>query len=134
MTGQIALEIGKLVGRQGLRGFKPVAYYDFHMDCIRIELRDSSFSEERMNEVITLLEDNYPLPNRQATAGIMVKGVKHFFTEVGLPLEGIVRVTNILDELVKKYPEFAEERICKMVNEIDFTVNMSESAPALVAA
>jgi hypothetical protein len=126
MSNQIAEKIAKALGVEGLRPFEPVAYYDKHMDCIRVELRDCSFTEERHNQHITFLEDNYPSGSRNPTAGIMIKGVKHLFTELKLPLEGIVYVTTILDGLVKQYPALADSMFCKMVNEIDLTVNMSE--------
>lgn len=127
MKNQDAKKIVEALGVEALRPFEPVAYYDKHMDCIRVELRDCSFTEERHNEHVTFLEDNYPATSRNAVAGIMIKGVKHIFTELALPLDGIVYVTTILDKMVKQYPELAEERICKIVNEIDLTVDMSES-------
>jgi hypothetical protein len=127
MSNQIAEKIAKTLGVEGLRPFEPVAYYDKHMDCIRVELRDCSFTEERKNQHITFLEDNYPAANRSATAGIMIKGVKHLFSDLKLPLDGIVYVTTILDRLVKQYPELADSIFCKMVNEIDLTVDMSEA-------
>ena len=133
MNNNISEQIAKTVGSEGLKPFEPVAYYDKHMDCIRIELRDCSFTEERHNEHITFLEDNYPTHGRNAVAGIMIKGVKHLFTTLELPMDGIVYVTTILDKVVKQYPELAEERIWKMVNEIDMTVNMSESREAMAA-
>jgi hypothetical protein len=126
MPNPIADQITKAFGRAALKPFMPVAYYDKHMDCIRVELRDCSFTEERINPHVTFLEDNYPASHRNATAGIMIKGVKHFFASHGIPLEGIVYVTAILDQVVKQYPELAEERICKIVNELDLTVKMSE--------
>lgn len=134
MNSQIAKHIAVALGKETLRPFEPLAYYDKHMDCIRVELRDCSFTEERLNEHVTFLEDNYPASGRSAAAGIMFKGIKHLFTKNEWPLEGIIYVTTILNQLVKKYPELAEERICKMVNEMDLTVNMSEEQESLVPA
>ncbi len=132
MKSHIANEIQTVLGKKEIRPFKPLAYYDKHMDCIRVELRDCSFSEERLNALVTILEDNYP-GHRNATAGIMFKGIKHFFSEVGLPLEGIIYVTTIIDQMVKKYPDLAQERICKLVNDLDLTVDMSESDRQIAA-
>ena len=133
MSNHIAEQIVTVLQKNGLNAFEPVAYYDKHTDCIRVELRDTSFTEERLNEHITFLEDNYPGQNRSAVAGIMFKGVTHFFTKNNLPLEGVIYVTTILNEMVKTYPELAHERICKMVNELDMTVNMSESDTPLIS-
>ena len=126
MSSQIAEAVSRLVGNEGLKPFEPVAYYDHHMDCIRIELRDCSFTEERIDEIVTLLEDNYPAHGRSPIAGIMLKGVKHLFKELNLPLDGILSVTKIFDELVKKYPQFAALAIYNLVTQIDLNVNMSE--------
>jgi hypothetical protein len=134
MNSSIAKRIVNALGKDGLRPFAPLAYYDKHMDCVRVELRDCSFTEERLNEHVTFLEDNYPAPGRSAVAGIMFKGVKHLFTKAGLPLEGVIHVTTILNQFVKNYPELVEERIWKIVNEMDLTVDMSEEPDSLVAA
>jgi len=121
---EISEKITKVFG--GLKPFEPVAYYDKHMDCIRVELRDCSITEERHNEHITFLLDNYPTGNRNATAGIMIKGIRHLFTKLELPLDGIIYLTQILDQLVKQYPELADSFVWNVVNEIDLPVNMSE--------
>ena len=31
--------------------FRPCAYYDKHLDCIHVQVRDCSFTEIRLNEV-----------------------------------------------------------------------------------
>src|ERR1035438_3063364 len=103
-NSQIANRINDSIGTKGLKPFRPVAYFDRHMDCIRVELRDCSFTEERLNQHITLLEDNYPTPPRTPVAGVMIKGIKHLFNQCGLPLDGIIHVTTILDQVVKLYP------------------------------
>lgn len=132
---QITAEnIAKAMGVNHLKAFEPVAYYDKHTDCIRIELRDCSFAEERFNEHVTFLEDNYPSTGRNPIAGIMLKGVKHLFTTNNIPLEGIVYVTKIMNEFVKQYPELAQERICQLVNEMDLPVNLSEPDDFVTAA
>ena len=81
-----------------------MAYYDKHMDCIRIELRDCSITEERINEVLTILRDNYPGPGQNDRAGLMIKGVKHFFVQWGVRMEGVVLVTQILNQLLVQLP------------------------------
>jgi hypothetical protein len=124
-TNDMNTRIENAFGLKALKPFSPVAYFDCHMDCIRIELRDCSITETRINEHITILEDNYP-GDRPLVAGLMLKGVRHLFIEWNLPLNGIVHVTSILNEVVKKYPEFAHQEIYKLVNAIDFSVNMSK--------
>lgn len=79
--------------------FNPCAYYDKHMDCIRIELRDCSVKEVRMNEILTIHLDNAPDVTQPPLVGLTIKGVKHLFTEHNLPLAGIVEITEILNKI-----------------------------------
>jgi hypothetical protein len=84
--------------------FKPIAYYDKHMDCIRIELRDCSFTEVRISPDLTVLRDNYPDPSQDSHAGLMLKGAKHFFAKWEVPMDGVVMVTNILNQYLATLP------------------------------
>ncbi|MFZ1220417.1 MAG: hypothetical protein WAO00_14070 [Chthoniobacterales bacterium] len=110
--------------------FRPVAYYDSHMDCIRIELRDCSITERRFDEVLTVLYDNYPEVNQHDRAGLMIKGVKHLFKELNLPTEGIVKVTEVLDKLAEKYPNVVDKEVCRVVADIELTVDLDEAIAA----
>lgn len=125
---EITLDI-ILNGRQ-VAPFKPVAYYDQHMDCIRIELCDCSITEERINPVLTVLHDNYPGSGQDDRAGLMIKGVKHFFSEWKMEMEGVVLVTRILNQLLEQLPHDQENirnirPIQKIASDIELTVNMS---------
>lgn len=110
--------------------FRAFAFYDKHMDCIRIELRDCSMCERRLDEFVTVLYDNYPEANQHDRAGLMIKGVKHLFKEVGLPVEGILRITLILDKLAQRYPELIQDEIRKIVTDIELTVDLDEPVAA----
>ena len=129
---QNTTELKTLLGDQAPKPFRPLAYYDRHMDCIRIELRDCSTTERRIDSTMTVLLDNFPQENQEETVGLMIKGVKHLFKQLELPLEGIIFVTQILDRLVAKYPKEVEENIRHLVYQIDLTVNLDE--PQEVAA
>ena len=83
--------------------FRPCAYYDKHMDCIRIELRDCSVKELRLSELLTVHMDNDPEDGQSQYVGLTIKGVKHVFTELNLPLEGIIRITEILNRLSEDF-------------------------------
>jgi hypothetical protein len=52
--------------------FTPVAFYDKFMDCIRVELRDCSLTETRVDEYLTILYDNNPEPGQSPSAGLMM--------------------------------------------------------------
>lgn len=115
--------------------FKPVAYYDKHMDCIRIELRDCSIKEVRVSQQLTLLHDNHPSPHQSPLAGIMIKGVKHLFAQWDIPLEGVYFVTTIFDRLLQDLPLDPEnvnqakkgiEQVSYVAGEIDLTVDFNQ--------
>ena len=92
---------------QDLVLFRPCAYFDKHMDCIRVELRDCSVKEVRISEYLTLHLDNRPDEGQSHYVGITIKGIKHLFTEHNLPLDGIVRITQLLDLAAKTFDESA---------------------------
>ena len=100
------------------------------MDCIRVELRDCSLTETRVDEYLTILYDNNPEDGQSPSAGLMIKGIKHLFNEWRLPLEGILRVTDIFDKMAKKYPQILEDHISQIVKDIELTVNLDEAAEA----
>jgi hypothetical protein len=95
------------------RDFAPFAYWDKHLDCIRVQIRDCSVTEERLNRFFTVL-----VPNHADTAhyvGFTVKGVRHLFEEVKLPLAGLVPLVEILDRIMKIYPDMAVKSVIEAV-------------------
>lgn len=90
-------------------GFVPFAYYDKHLDCIRVQIKDCSFSENRMNRIFTILEANHS--DVQEFVGFNIKGVRMLFESIGLPKQGILTLTEIIDEIVKTYPDQAGKLI-----------------------
>jgi len=114
--------------------FKPIAYYDKHMDCIRVELRDCSVTEVRIDPTLTLLRDNDPSAAQHPMSGVMIKGIKHLFKSWGLQLEGIHLVTDIVNRLLADLPIDPENVDLKNVIEVSFvaatielTVDMNEA-------
>lgn len=89
--------------------FRPLAYFDKHMDSIRVELRDCSVREYRINEILTIHLDTDPEAGQSEVVGLTVKGVRHLFTESGLPLDGVVRLTQILDYIANVAPNVIED-------------------------
>jgi hypothetical protein len=87
-----------------LRPFQPVAYYDGYMDCIRVQILDRSITEVRVDDSLTLYRTNHPAPFDPQHVGFSIKGVKHLFRELGLPLDGVLRLTELIDALVKRMP------------------------------
>jgi hypothetical protein len=86
-----------------IASFRPLAYYDKHLDCIRIQVKDCSFTEVRLNRFFTLWYENHVAKKR--TVGFTIKGVKHLFVTLGLPKSGPIVVAQIIDGILKLYPE-----------------------------
>ena len=77
--------VGDLFGEYKPNPFRPMAYYDKHLDCIRVEIRDCSITEHRCGEILTVLEDNHPENDQGKYVGFTIKGVGHVFEELSLP-------------------------------------------------
>ncbi len=82
-----------------LSPFKQRAYYDQHLDCIRVVIRECSFCEHRLTAIMTVLEDNYPEPGQQPFVGFVIKGVEHLFESLQLPLEGVLPFIELFDRM-----------------------------------
>jgi hypothetical protein len=97
--------------------FRPIAYYDKHLDCIRVQIRDCSVTEQRLNRFFTILKPMHPNEPEHAGlpeyVGLNIKGVRHLFERLGLKPKGVVRLVEILDRMVKMFPD----RACKIVEE-----------------
>ncbi len=96
----------KAYGTEGK--FQPIAYYDKHLDCIRVQLFDCSFTEERLNKFLTVLHANH---HENDVAGFNIKGVRFLFNEMGISLKGVHKLTSIIDAIVKSYPDGAIKKI-----------------------
>lgn len=88
--------------------FKPFACYDKHLDCIRVQLIDCSFTEERNNRFITTLRANHMAGEH---VGFNIKGVRYLFEQLGLGVTGVHMLTTIIDKMVQIYPDAALERV-----------------------
>lgn len=101
--------------------FQPFAYYDKHLDCIRVQILDCSVTEERVNKFFTILKPNH-LEISPELVGFNIKGISHLFHDLDLPLTGVVSLTSIIDAIVKKYPEESVDGVARTVktqNEFD---------------
>ena len=84
--------------------FRPCAYFDEPLDCIRVIARDCSISEIRVNPILTILEDNYTASQgRDLYVGFTIKGARHFCQERGIDLSVPVKVSELLDQILQTY-------------------------------
>src|SRR5688572_25199898 len=93
---RIEAELSKLFSGEA-RGFRPFVIFDEHLDCIRVVTRDCSMTETRVNELLTILEDNYPDRPEAKYVGFTIKGARHFCLDRGLKAEGPIRLAELLD-------------------------------------
>jgi hypothetical protein len=87
-----------------LEEFRPVAFFDKHMDCIRVVTHDRSVTEHRINEFYTLHEVNHPGPFDPQYVGFTIKGLRLLFAEIGLPLDRPYKLADVIDKIVKHRP------------------------------
>jgi len=101
--------------------FRPYAYYDQYMDCIRVSVEDVTTVEERCDEFITLhraakLEGSVA---NDRYIGFTLKGIRHLFADINLSLEGAHKLSLILDKLVLAKPHTVLSRIVRLVKDIE---------------
>jgi hypothetical protein len=122
----------------GLNDFRPFAYFDKHMDCIRVLIRDVSVTEERLGKFFTIAKPNHmPAPFSGGHVGFTIKGVAHLFHSVGLPLSGVHQLADLLDAIVQRIPHAAVKQIVEefspVLKEKNLSVTFEEEEEALAA-
>ncbi len=111
-------QIGELVkeafsGESG--GFRPCAFFDDRLDCIRVIARDCSVLEVRVNETLTVLVDNYPETGQNRYVGFTVKGARHFCQQHGFDLATPIKVSELLDAVLATFPELVVQLFVDLV-------------------
>lgn len=97
--------------------FKPIAYYDKHLDAIRVQIMDCSIWEERYDSIMTIYHANHHLnPDKlNDVVGFVIKGVGHLLNEIGLDWKnGPIELANFLDEIFKLYPTSSTKRVIEL--------------------
>lgn len=110
MTSNVTLPTGTVFGE-----FVPIAYYDKHMDCIRVLTQDRSVTEHRLDGFFTLCECNDRGQFDPEYVGFVIKGVKHLFAEAGLPLDGVHKLAELIDKLVRHQPDSTMARMLRLI-------------------
>ena len=102
--------------------FKPVAYYDEELDCIRVITRDCSVTEVRINEFLTIAEDNYPQNPSDKYVGFTVKGVRYFIRSKTVKPE-FVEVREFLEQMLADLPTLMEDYPAKTLVELAVSIS-----------
>ena len=92
---------------QEIGEFRPCAFFDDRLDCIRVIARDCSVYEERVNDRLTVLIDNYHdrQLGRKKYVGFTIKGARHFCQEYGFGATTSISMAKLLDALLKSSPD-----------------------------
>lgn len=96
-----------------IQAFRPLAYYDKHLDCIRVQIKDCSFTEERRNRFFTLWYANHAESND--CVGFSIKGINYLFISLKLPTSGPIHLAQILDAIAKHYPDQTINKIVRLI-------------------
>lgn len=106
MTPEVVGELVRAAFGGNVGPFRPCAYFDEPLDCIRVLVRDCSVTEWRVSQGLTVLEDNYadPALGLERYVGFTIKGARHFCKERGIPLNAPVEWGELLDALVATAP------------------------------
>lgn len=94
-----------------LKKFRSCAYFDKHLDCIRVQVKDCSFTEIRINGIFTVYQANHT--DRSEYMGFSIKGIRHLFETHHLPMakEGPFMLAEIIDAVVKANPTLFSDLI-----------------------
>jgi hypothetical protein len=95
------VELEALLNSYKILPFEPLAYFDKHLDCIRVQIKDCSFTEERVNSFFTLWYMNH-VETRECI-GFTIKGVVYISEKMGLPKSLPISIADFLDTIVKYY-------------------------------
>ncbi len=118
---------------ENLNEFQPFAYYDKHMDCIRVQIRDCSFYETRINQHVTELK---PLSAGDELMGFNIKGVRYMITEYLSDIvhpDMTISIAEFVNYMVKQIPDgtmnmFAQD-IKPMIEALtDVEIDLAEAA------
>src|SRR5471030_1775714 len=78
--------------------FRPFAVFDRPLDCIRVVLKDCSVTEIRVNDLLTVLEENYPrVEGKAEIVGFTIKGVAHICESRGISSDSPWKLAAFLD-------------------------------------
>ncbi len=103
MDGFVTKAMEQIFKDNPSKDFQPCAYYDKHLDCIRVQIRDCSFTEVRLNRIITIYRANH-VENIEYM-GFSIKGIRHLFEKLKLPKDVPYILADIINEIVKDDPE-----------------------------
>jgi len=86
--------------------FRPCAFFDERLDCIRIIAKDCSVLEERISDRLTMLQNAYdPKPGQKECVGFTLKGARHLCHQHGWDTAAPIAMSTLLDAILASFPE-----------------------------
>jgi len=120
----------EFISHYGADEFTPYAYYDKHLDCIRVRIRDCSTIETRKSRIFTLLRAAHA--DSELRVGFVIKGVRHLFEELNIPHDGVVKLADIMNQIIKVYPDtvvkLIREEFMQAVDSLEVEMDLDEAA------
>jgi hypothetical protein len=87
--------------------FRPCAFFDDRLDCIRVIAKDCSVLEQRINDRVTILLDLYSPSDRKECVGFTLKGAYHLCQQHGWDSSRAIKMSELLDAILSSVPEMA---------------------------
>lgn len=109
MSVETYSDLKLFISEFGADEFNPFAHYDKHLDCIRVRIRDCSVVEERLSRIFTVHKAAHA--DYELSVGFTIKGVRHLFESLGLPAEGVFKLVDIINGIVRVYPDTFVKRV-----------------------
>jgi hypothetical protein len=133
-TMKTAQEVTNLVrATNELAAFRPCAFFDSRLDCIRVIAKDCSVTETRVNPLLTVLEANYPDVAGRKCVGFTIKGARHFCKEHALDLSTPIKISDLLDAVLKAMPDvIVEAFVDHVARPLVREVKIEQVEPALL--
>jgi hypothetical protein len=101
------------VGHTGT--FRPCAFFDDRLDCIRVITKDCSVIEERMNDRVTILLDLYSTPGQRKCVGFTLKGAYHLCQQHNWDATRPIQIGQLLNAIITSVPERSVKLFIELV-------------------
>jgi hypothetical protein len=113
MDAPTKIVLAALQGRIGM--FRPCAYFEDRLDCIRVITKDCRVLEERLNARITIHWNLQPAASQRECVGFTFKGALHFCERHSLDITRPIEIGAFLDAIARTEQETAARAFVELV-------------------
>lgn len=99
-----------------MKPFRPIAYFDKHLDLAIVLFADCSFSEKPLNKRYSLLVENHAANKK--LVGFTIGGVRHFLISRRrtIPDKKVAAIIRLMDSEPENLPAAAKEAIRRLLD------------------